>query len=57
MGMFTVYFHKKFQMPGSNILLVIAPNAELQKILTLMPPHYLILYRIHLKGLTNLFAE
>ena len=55
--MFTVYFHKKFQMPGSNILLVIAPNAELQKILTLMPPHYLILYRIHLKGLTNLFAE
>ena len=27
------------------------------KFLALMPSHYLIFYRIHLKGLTHLFAE
>ena len=55
--MFTIYFHTKFQMPDSKTLLVIAPNVELQKILTLMPSHYLILHRIHLKGLTHFFAD
>jgi len=42
MGMFIVYFYTKFQMSDSKTLLVIAPHVELQKILVLMPSHYII---------------
>ena len=50
-------FPYNISMPDSKTLLVIAPNVQLHKILTWLPSHYFIFYRIHPEGLTHLFAE